>query len=229
MLTIFLDAGHGMQKKRVYKDSRSGKEVEQFVLDIGTSGYKGQYNEAENTLAIAWELEKVLTAMGHVVVMGRKTPSGGVTLEERGKMAKNSGCSLAVSIHCDAAENTNAYEMRTYYRAAFGKNSDDYAIAYSIAASAPPMLKKTPPVIIGAIPKMSALPAGVAPRVFNVLRHHGDDYAAVLVECGFITHPQVGAYLHSNPGRKECAFGIATGIQAWFKNKIAFASPIAMV
>lgn len=226
-MKIFIDPGHGTIKKRFMHYKNESRIAD--VLDIGTAGYQEKYNEAENNLAISKELGVFLQKHGHDIVYSRTTKNGGLSLSGRAELAHTNKCELAISLHCDAAENTKAYEMRTYYRAAFGKKSDDYILAAAIAANAPPMLKKIPAVVVGCMPMMDALPRGVAPRAYQVLRNYGDTIPAVLVECGFITQPDVAAYLASPEGRTETAHAIGTAIQAWYRDKTAIAKHVLTV
>lgn len=199
------------------------------VLDVGTTGHNNAYDESANNLAVAWELEKILVMMGHVVVMSRKEHNDGLPLVSRGELAKKHDCNLVLSLHCDAAENTRAYEMRTYYRAACGRSSDDYKIAHAVATSAPPLVRKTPSVVVGCMPMLPGVPGGVAPRAYNVLRWHSADVPAVLVEMGFITHPDVAEFLASKNGRIDTARAIATGIQSWYRDTTATTKHILTV
>lgn len=205
-LNIVIDPGHGRRMLQSNGD---------MLVDVGTTGYDNKYCESINVLIIARILADMFAQRGHKPILTRTDAQNGLSLTQRCDIAKNAHADLVLSLHCDSSP-SDAYEMRCYYRSDRARSRyPDAAIAKSIADNAPDILRKTPSVIIACAPKTMDLKIGVAPRAYNVLRHHGD-YPAILIECGFISQKRIAEYLQSPEGRLATAQGICNGVFAYF-------------
>ncbi len=186
---VVLDAGHG-----------GG--------DPGTVGV-GPTTEAENVLAIAWELKALLERYGAKVIMTRQTdasPSVGTQYygQPNGQLAarvatgNRSRGDIYISLHNDWNDNRNVRGTSVHYY-----KSQDLALAEAIQRA---LVNQT-----------RAVDLGVKRSNFYVLRN--TSIPAVLVEIGFLSHPEEAQLLAKPSYRREVALGIFAGIQAYFSTQ----------
>ena len=100
-LVICLDPGHGMsnRKNRLY--------------DPGATA--GDVSEANIVMKWANCLRGILLAKGHSVVRTRKDAGDPAPVGQRAGIAKEYGCEIMLSLHCNAADG-NANGTETFYR-----------------------------------------------------------------------------------------------------------------
>jgi N-acetylmuramoyl-L-alanine amidase len=101
MKTVALDPGHGMSNRRA------------GVYDPGACAFGKK--EAEIAMDWANELRIVLQTRGHKVIRTRISSSDPAPVGERAGIAKEYGCEIMLSIHCNAA-NGQANGTETFYR-----------------------------------------------------------------------------------------------------------------
>lgn len=173
--------------------------------DPGTVGV-GPTTEAENVLAIAWELKALLERYGAQVIMTRQTdtsPSAGTQysgqqngqLAARVATANRSRGQIYISLHNDWNDNRNIRGTSVHYY-----KSQDLALAEAIQRS-----------LVG---QTKAVDLGIKRSNFYVLRN--TSIPAVLVEIGFLSNPEEARLLAKASYRREVALGIFAGIQAYF-------------
>lgn len=212
--TIVLDAGHGGH-------------------DPGAIGRTG-LREKSVTLDIAVRLKDLLENDGFHVLMTRDSDRF-VSLSRRAEFANEEEGDLFVSIHANASRrrSISGYEVYTLSEA-----TDDYARALEAAenTSLPEEVGQSVPLETGTIvwdllytehrarslelaaavcgglknTKLHSQNRGVKSARFAVLK--GSRMPAVLVEVGFITHPQEEARLKTTGYRQAIAEGIESGI-----------------
>jgi N-acetylmuramoyl-L-alanine amidase len=102
-MKICLDPGHGMANRRP------------GVYDPGAVA--GEVSEAEVVLAWALELRCLLLRDGHQVVLTRSNDTDPVPVGRRTAIAREHGCDLLLSLHCNAF-NGKARGTETFYRGA---------------------------------------------------------------------------------------------------------------
>lgn len=100
-MKICLDPGHGMsnRKNRLY--------------DPGATA--GDVSEANIVMKWANCLRAILLAKGHSVVRTRKDAGDPAPVGQRAGIAKEYGCEIMLSLHCNAADG-NANGTETFYR-----------------------------------------------------------------------------------------------------------------
>lgn len=185
--TIVLDPGHG-----------GG--------DPGTVGV-GPTAEAENVLAIAWELKGMLEKAGANVIMTRQSnvnPAQGTSFsgQQNGQLAarvataNRSQGDIYLSIHNDWNENSNVQGTSVYYY-----KTQDLALAESLQKSLVKQLK--------------TVDLGVRQGNLYVLRN--TRIPAALVEVGFLSNPQEAKLLSKSTYRLEVARGLLAGINDYFQ------------
>ncbi|MEA1982766.1 MAG: N-acetylmuramoyl-L-alanine amidase [Campylobacterota bacterium] len=220
---IVIDPGHG------------GK-------DPGAVGYK-RYREKVVVLQISQELKKILRSRGYKVYMTRDTDKF-VRLRNRTQYANKKNADLFISIHANAVGKKSAkkvHGIECYFldksrsarakRVAASENKADMSdmgfygketflstlnshnivaankLAIDLQRATLASLKKS---------YKNVKDAGVRQGPFWVLV--GAQMPAVLVEVGFITHPQEARNLVNRNYQKKMAIGLANGVERYFLN-----------
>lgn len=222
---VVLDAGHG------------GK-------DPGKAAKK--YYEKDIALSVVLKLGKKLEALEDVDVVYTRKTDVFLDLKERGRIANEADADLFLSIHCNAFH-TQAYGTETYvlglhankqnFEVAKLENSvifleDNYEEKYE------GFDPNSPEAVIGMTlmqeefldqslslasniqtnfrDDLKRKDRGVKQAGFVVL--HQTYMPSVLIETGFITNTDEGAFLNSNSGQDKVSGAIFTAIKAYKKN-----------
>lgn len=222
--TIVIDAGHG------------GK-------DTGALGAKGT-QEKDVNLRVARALAQALRREGRFNVILTRNSDEFLELQERAEIANRSKADLFVSIHCNAALSSKSNGFEIYF---LSENaSDDIAAATARRENAVVELEgitgkakekiqqllwsmartetmnessEVAALIAQQVKQGVPIPTrGVRQANFYVLR--GASMPAVLVECGFITHPQEESYLKSDRFQNKMVQAVYAGILDYEKRKI---------
>lgn len=170
--------------------------------DPGAIGLNG-LREAEVAKSIGEYLQHELETMGHEVNVFQND-----SLDEICQRANEWGADLFVSIHCNAAENRQAYgtEIWTYY----GESLSDKAateILNSLSYAFADLFIRSD-FSDGDADKESG---------FYVLKHTA--MPAVLIEAAFISNPYEEQFLSSKSNQQYIAIAIADGICNYFDNQ----------
>lgn len=171
--------------------------------DPGTIGV-GPTTEAENVLAIAWELRNMLEKAGAEVIMTRyrdstsaAAASGGQNeqLAARVATANRGSGQIYVSLHNDWNDNATVRGTSVHFY-----KPQDLALAESLQQS-----------LVG---QLKTVDLGVKRSNFYVLRN--TNIPAALVEIGFLSNAQEAALLARPSYRLEVARGLLAGINDYF-------------
>lgn len=187
MRTVCIDPGHG-------------------GVDSGAVG--GGFKEADQTLKIARELEKLLAPSFHVI----KTHDG---LPPTQKMANMTRCSIAnkggaelyIAIHLNAATSNEANGYEVIHAPGSVKGTRFSELVVQTFSVQIPEIKPRPRPII------TDEDTGRGP--YTVLRK--TSAPAVIVECGFISNEKDRKFLTSASGAKRVASALAKAVEAFFK------------
>ncbi|MDA3907526.1 MAG: N-acetylmuramoyl-L-alanine amidase, partial [Sulfurimonas sp.] len=217
---IVIDAGHG------------GK-------DPGAVGYRN-YREKVIVYKISQELKKILRARGYKVHMTRDRDKF-VKLSKRTDYANKKKADIFVSIHANAVGRNNAnkvHGIECYFlspsrsklaeRVAAKENTADlsemnrygkntflnFLNSHKIVASNKLAIDLQRGMLGSLNKKYKVKDGGVREGPFWVLV--GAQMPAVLVEVGFISHPQEAKKLVDPKYRKTIAIGLANGIERYF-------------
>lgn len=210
--------------------------------DPGAIGYN-KYREKIIVLEVSKELEKILKSRGYRVYMTRSKDSF-IKLRDRTKFANNKNANIFVSIHANAVEEKNAKNIQGIEcfflspsrserakNAAAAENSADMSDmnmygkdSYLNLLNHHNILASNKLAIdlqrgmLGEVNKKykDVNDNGVKEGPFWVLV--GAQMPSVLVEVGFLSHPQEGKRLGEDPYRKTLAKGLADGIERYFAN-----------
>ena len=224
--TIVIDAGHG------------GK-------DPGAIGSNKKYEKVV-TLKVAKYLYSILKQRGHKVFLTRDNDTF-IKVGKRTDLALKKNADVFISIHANSVAKKNAAKVsgiETYYlspaksarakRVAAKENSSDIRKMSSSNTQAflsslnSPKLRYSRLLSIDVQREMLASvrskhkvkDKGSRPGPFWVLLDAPQ--ASILVEVGYISHPQEGKKLYLSSYQKLLAQGIANGIDSYFENKSRF-------
>lgn len=186
---IILDPGHGGD-------------------DPGTVGV-GPTTEAENVLAIAWELKGMLEKAGAEVVMTRQTnlnPAQGTAFsgQQNGQLAarvataNRSRGEIYISLHNDWNENSYVQGTSVYFY-----KTQDLRLAETLQKALVRQLK--------------TVDLGIRQGSLYVLRN--TRMPAALVEVGFLSNPEEAKLLAKPTYRLEVARGLLAGINDYFQEQ----------
>ena len=210
--------------------------------DPGAIGYN-KYREKVIVLEVSKELEKILKSRGYKVYMTRSGDRF-IKLRDRTKFANERNANIFVSIHANAVEEKNANNIQGIEcfflspsrserakNAAAAENSADMSDmnmygkdSYLNLLNHHNILASNKLAIdlqrgmLGEVNKKykDVNDNGVKEGPFWVLV--GAQMPSVLVEVGFLSHPQEGKRLGEDPYRKTLAKGLADGIERYFAN-----------
>ena len=205
----------------------TGKKIKTICLDPGHGG-KDPGNrlpgrqEKDYALRLAFELRDQLKQAGFKVVFTRSSDEF-IELSERAERARRAGADLFVSLHFNATEggraeargsevycltpvgaaSTNARGEGARSGAFPGNraNGRNMLLAYQIQKS-----------LVG---RLQSGDRGVRRARFEVLR--GATMPAVLIEAGFLSHPEEGKKIFTAEYRRQIARAITEGIQSYKK------------
>ncbi|TGD59440.1 N-acetylmuramoyl-L-alanine amidase family protein [Flavobacterium humi] len=217
---VTLDAGHGAH-------------------DFGAT-YHG-YVEKNITLAIVLKVGKILEQDPNIQVQYTRNNDTFVDLVERANIANRADANLFVSIHCNANKNQEAYGAETYvmglsksasslevakkenavitleadYKtkyAGYNPNSPESLISATIAQeeNLEQSIELASKIQENFEEKLNRKVRGIHQAPFMVL--HKAFMPRVLVETGFISNKDEGAYLNSEEGQQNVAKSIADAI-----------------
>lgn len=210
--------------------------------DPGAIGHNG-YREKMVVFNISQEVVKILKSRGHMVYMTRDEDEF-VKLSKRTEFANDKKADIFVSIHANAVPNGNAHEVHgieCYFlspsrserakKAAAQENSADMSDMnmygkdsylnllnhHNILASNKLAIDLQRGMLGALNPKYKDVrDSGVKEGPFWVLV--GAQMPSVLIEVGFISHPQEASRLVDNEYVRTMARGMADGIERYFVN-----------
>jgi len=210
---------------------------------VGATG-PGGTREKQLTLQIARRLARRLERQGARVLLTRHGDEA-VPLAQRAALANARGADLFLSIHLNAmpgAAGARTHGVETYFLSADASDASAKAVAARENADRLAGVEgPAPDDPVGAIleslgdaealdessrlahavherlvARLKAENRGVKQAPFYVLA--GARMAAVLVEVGFLSHPEEARRLASAPYQEEIAAAIAEGVLAWTRD-----------
>ena len=214
-----------------------------IVIDPGHGGKdpgaiaKSGLTEKEVNLSTALILKEILDAHPRFRVRLTRDTDTFVELERRVELAREWGADLFISVHADSAKSTDAQGASVYTiseRGAARSRRQDWDIDFGIGETASQDVQDILGVLVEretqtqssvfAEALISTLGQRV-PLLRNTHRSAGfvvllaPDVPAVLLELGFLTHPEDVKRLASEKGRRESAEAIAQGIELYFAQR----------
>lgn len=223
------------------------------VIDAGHGGHDpgalapdGQRREEDITLALARAARDALVATGRVRVALTRDSDRYLVLEERYGIARRLGADLFISVHADAAENSEAHGASIYTLSEVasdreaarlaarenranilagvdlgGQNADVRSILIDLTQ------RETMNLSVDFARTFQRVAATSIPFRAGALRHAGfvvlkaPDMPSMLFEAGFITNAADADRLSSRDGQQAIARGLRDGILQHFARRIA--------
>jgi N-acetylmuramoyl-L-alanine amidase len=208
--------------------SRSGGTLKSVCLDPGHGGKDpgnkvGPYVEKKYTLLLAQEVERQLTRAGLKVCQTRTTDTF-IDLGERPEIAKRNNADLFVSLHFNSAESSRTVVRgaEVYCMTPAGASSTNARGEGGGAGSFPgnrfndKNLYLAYQVQKALTRNLSVEDRGVKRARFVVLRDA--TMPAVLIEAGFMSHPDEGKRIFDVGYRRQMAGAVVDGILAYKKS-----------
>jgi N-acetylmuramoyl-L-alanine amidase len=205
----------------------TGAVIKRICLDPGHGGKDpgnkaGPYLEKKYTLLLAEEVGRQLARSGLKVSLTRSLDTF-IELEQRPEVAKRNNADLFVSLHFNSAESarTVVRGSEVYCLTPVGASSTNARGEGGGAGSSPGNRHNDKNILLAyqvqkALTRMSAVEdRGVRRARFAVLREA--TVPAVLVEAGFMSHPEEGKRIFDAGYRRQMAGAIVDGILAYKK------------
>ncbi|MBN2721191.1 MAG: N-acetylmuramoyl-L-alanine amidase [Campylobacterales bacterium] len=241
-----IDKQETKKEKEVTTTSLCSANGDVVVIDAGHGGKdpgatSGGKKEKDAVLAMAKKLDKVLTKRGYKVYLTRDDDRF-LTLEQRTKIADHKDAKIFVSLHCNAAPNeqkaSSMYGVETFFlqktrdarskRVAERENSavlqgtdrSSKQVILDAVLSGPKIIlshKLAIDIQRNLLSNLRAHDGGVRSAPFWVLV--GASRPSVLVEIGYITHPEERRKLFDPNYQEQAAKGIADGIGMYLANR----------
>jgi N-acetylmuramoyl-L-alanine amidase len=201
-----------------------GRKVKTIAISAGHGGrdpgnLEGHHQEKKYTLLLARELEKRLEQAGLKVVLIRDGDEY-VDLEQRPALARRRGADLFLSVHYNSAGrgNNEARGVEVYCLTPAGATSTNGSLEPSGKAARGNRFDDQNVLFAYQVQKalvnsLDMVDRGVRRARFLVLRQA--DIPAILVEAGFMSHPEEMKKIASADHRRATAQAIVDGVLAY--------------
>ena len=228
-VTVVIDPGHG---------------------GIDPGAILGEVQEADLMLLLATELAEMLNHTGQVRALLTRETDRFVSLEGRMSMARSVNADLFISLHADSLEQDNAQGASIYTLNAKGVDAaarrmaerhergdllagldlsgqgDRVATVLMDLARAEtgPQSDRFADAAVEALTNTGVLMNSRPRRDGQFAVLNAPDFAAVLVETGFLSNPQDRARLATPQGRAPIVTGLTDAVQIWAQEEAALAT-----
>lgn len=204
---VVIDPGHQRRSDMTPEAIGPGAKETKPRVTGGATGVETGLTEYEVVLQISTNLRRQLEEAGVKVVMTRTTNDVNIANSERAAIANGAGADLFVRIHCDGSPDSELSGISTLYPAAAGWTKSISSPSKSAARN----IQKATLLETGAVDR------GVVPRE-DLSGFNYSKVPAVLVECGFMSHPIEDRLLSSPHYQDKLASGIRQGILAYLSS-----------
>ena len=209
-------------KPLLFPQSFVKKRAKTIVLDPGHGGkadgtVQNSLKEKLLTLKTAQLLAGKLRSMGYVVYLTR-TIDTGVSLSQRSTFANMKHADLFISIHYNSAPSEQARGIEVFAFPLAGSPSSDQVVTKELT-SMPINAFDGQNSLLGwhvqkkIIQNTGSLDRGVKRKRLGVLREL--NCPGILVECGFLSHPEEAKACNSSDYQEKLTRAIADGIRAY--------------
>ena len=171
--------------------------------DNGAAWGYAEEDDINLTIAYFLDYELRLGSFHRYITLLTREKDETMSLQERCKIANNFNAHLFISIHCDAYHNQaiNGMSVHIY---------KDTAISGGIGKTLSKQLAEDFP---------EHRNRGVKESNFHVLKY--TDMRAVLVECEFLSNPEMREWLHEPENQKSLAISLKNGINNFYYGDVS--------
>lgn len=199
------------------------QKIPLVLLDAGHGGHDGGAVangaiEKNLTLEITRYLKDELTATGLRVAMTREKDAF-LPLEERAALTAKTGADVFISVHINTdGDGATAEGVETYFAGKPSLQTLRKTASQPTGNAATPDSAELAALVQRNVCKTTESEnRGVKQRGYVVIEEAV--CPAVLVECGFLTHPLESKKLKDTPHQKKIAQGIAAGVQLFLQTR----------
>lgn len=198
---IGIDPGHQMHANSERETIAPYSSEKKAKVAAGTRGVATGIYEYETNLTVSLMLREVLTSLGAEVLMTRETHDVDISNQERAIMMNDWGADIVLRIHCNGSTDSSVQGMGMYVRA----SGDDDGKCYKLGECL--------------LTYMCEETGAVKQRVYRRDTYTGLNYSTVpcvLVEMGYMTHPEEDKKLNDADYQEKLVIGAVKGIYAYF-------------
>jgi len=197
---IGIDPGHQAKGNSEKEAVAPGSKEKKAKVSSGTSGRYSGVAEYVVNLDVALQLRDALEAQGATVIMSRETHDVDISNQERAIMMNEAGCDLVLRIHCNGAESKKAQGIGLYIRKTGTGAEECLAAAEAL------------------LPALIEATGAESDGIFRRDTYTGLNWSEVpciLVEMGFMTHPEEDLKLVDPEYQKKLVQGMVNGTLAY--------------
>ena len=197
---IGIDPGHQAKGNNEKEAVAPGSSEKKAKVSSGTTGRYSGVPEYIVNLDISLQLRDALEAQGATVVMSRETHDVDISNQERAILMNEAGCDLVLRLHCNGAESSSAQGIGLYIRKT-GTGAEECLAAAE--ALLPALIEAT-----------GAESDGIF-RNDNYTGLNWSEVPCIMVEMGFMTHPEEDLKLNDPAYQQQLVQGMVNGIIAY--------------
>ena len=200
-LRIGIDPGHQQTPDPKQEAIAPGSKKTKARVAPGTRGTETGIPEYETDLAISLALREALLREGAEVVMTREENDVHISNQERARLLNEAGVDLMLRIHCNGSSRSTVRGIGLYVNRSFPISAESRRAAECI------------------LPRMAEATGAKARGVYRRDTYTGLNWSeapAVLVECGYLTHPEEDRLLNDPAYQAKLAAGIVEGLCDYF-------------
>lgn len=204
---VVLDPGHGnrsnLEKEAIYPGASELK-----IKDGGgAEGINSKTPEYAIAMGITVKLKGLLENKGYTVIMTKTTPQESPGNIERAEVGNKNNADLAIRIHADSSESSNASGASMLVPAPIGYAKDINVISRKYGQI----------VLEGLINEVGMKNRGVVERD-DLTGFNWSKVPVILVETGFLSNPQEDKLLNTEEYQSKIAKGLFNGIDKALSN-----------
>ena len=199
---IGIDPGHQEKANSEREAIAPGSSEKKAKVASGTKGVSTGKYEYETNLQVSLLLKQLLTDLGAEVLMTRETHDVDISNQERAIMMNEWGADVVLRIHCNGSEDSSVEGMGMYVRYSGACKDESYLLGEML------------------LEYMANETGARKQRVYKRDTYTGLNFSTVpcvLVEMGYMTHPEEDRKLNDAEYQNKLVLGAAKGIIAYFE------------
>lgn len=205
---ICIDPGHQAKENNELELVAPAGSEKKEKMSWGTSGVATGVPEYKLNLDVSLKLKSALEKAGVKVFMTRESNDVNTGNIERAKAANDSKAELVIRIHADGLDNPNVRGASVLYPGAKYISDKNMISKSKLAAEK---------ILAGFVSGTGAVSRGSVERN-DLTGFNWSTVPVILIEMGFMTHPQEDRLLNSSEYQDKMVEGIVKGLRDYFKS-----------
>ena len=200
-IRIGIDPGHQAHKNSEREAIAPGSRKTKPKTAAGTRGAETKIPEYVTVLEISFVLRDALLREGAEVYLTRETHDVDLSNQERARMMNAAGVDLVLRIHCNGSGKKTIHGIGLYVNKSYPISAESLRAAECI------------------LPRMIEATGARRHGIFRRDSYTGLNWSevpCVLVECGYLTHPEEELRLQDPAYQQKLAEGMVEGICDYF-------------